>query len=183
MAKEKARLQKEKQAQLDKLEQEKLKLDKSKKDKEARAQEAKAAALAAKQKALLLAQEEAQRAEQDHKKSIARMMALANGNGDDRSSGTAAKSAGPSAGYAGRIKALLKRNTTYVETPTGNPTVEIEVRTSPDGTILSRKIIKTSGVKSWDEAVLNAIDKTEVFPRDIDGRVHSPYTIVHRPND
>ena len=31
--------------------------------------------------------------------------------------------------------------------------------------------------KSWDEAVLRALDKTEVLPRDVDGRVHSPLII------
>jgi len=57
----------------------------------------------------------------------------------------------------------------------------VEVRTSPDGTIIARKIIKSSGVKAWDEAVLKAIDKTEVLPRDTDGRVPPALIIEFRP--
>ena len=63
----------------------------------------------------------------------------------------------------------------------GNPVAEVEVRTAPDGTILSSKITKSSGVKSWDDAVLRAIEKTEVLPRDLDGRVPSPMIIALRP--
>jgi colicin import membrane protein len=69
------------------------------------------------------------------------------------------------------------------DTVAGNPRAEVEVRTSPDGTIISRKLTQSSGVKSWDEAVLKAIDKTEVLPRDTDGRVPSPITITFRPKD
>ncbi len=65
----------------------------------------------------------------------------------------------------------------------GNPTAEIEVRTSPDGTIVSRKLIKSSGVKAWDDAVLKAIDKTDALPRDTDGRVPSTLIITFRPKD
>ena len=32
-------------------------------------------------------------------------------------------------------------------------------------------------------AVLKAIDKTEILPRDTDGRVHSPLLLVFKPND
>jgi colicin import membrane protein len=59
----------------------------------------------------------------------------------------------------------------------------VEVRASPDGTIVARKLIQSSGVKAWDEAVLRAIDKTEVLPRDTDGRVPSPLEISFRPKD
>jgi len=42
---------------------------------------------------------------------------------------------------------------------------------------------KSSGNPSWDNAVLKAIDKTEILPRDTDGRVHSPLLLVFKPND
>lgn len=165
IAKEKERLQKEKQREREKLELEKLKTDKLNKDKN---KDKQAQAL------------EAKKLEETRRKNIQDMLAKA-GNGPEGSSGSAAQSKGPSPGYAGRIKALLKRNTTYVDTVVGTPTAEVEVRSSPDGTILSRRLVKSSGVKSWDEAVLNAIDKTEVFPRDVDGRVPSPMIISHSP--
>lgn len=174
-AKDKVRLEKEKQREREnveraKLEQEALKLDKLKADKLKKDKEKDKQAQAL----------EAKKLEETRRKNIQDMLAKA-GNGPEGSSGTAAQSKGVSAGYAGRIRALLKRNTTYVDTITGNPTAEVEVRTSPDGTILSRRLLKSSGVKSWDEAVLNAIDRTEVFPRDENGRVPSPIIISHSP--
>ena len=62
-----------------------------------------------------------------------------------------------------------------------NPAAEVEVRAAPDGTIIARKLLKSSGVKSWDDAVLKAIDKTEVLPRDVDGRVPAVMVITFRP--
>ena len=59
----------------------------------------------------------------------------------------------------------------------------VEVRCAPDGTIVGKKLIKSSGNAAWDNAVLKAIDKTEVLPRDTDGRVHSPLVISFRPKD
>ena len=47
--------------------------------------------------------------------------------------------------------------------------------------IQDQKRIKGSGVKSWDDAVLKAIDKTEVMPRDVDGRVPPVIIITFRP--
>ena len=114
---------------------------------------------------------------------LKRMAGLASGSGSATSTGTAAQSSGPSAGYAGRIRARIKPNITYTDTITGNPMAEVEVRTSPDGTIISRKLTQSSGVKSWDDAVLNAIDKTEVLPRDVDGRVPAALVISFRPRD
>jgi colicin import membrane protein len=55
------------------------------------------------------------------------------------------------------------------------------VQMAPDGTITSRRLIKPSGIASWDQAVLRALDKTQVLPRDIDGRVHTPLLIEFRP--
>ncbi len=114
---------------------------------------------------------------------LKRMAALAAGSGSDTSQGSAAQSSGPSAGYGGRIRARIKPNITFTDTISGNPLADVEVRTSPDGTIISRRLTKSSGVKSWDDAVLSAIDKTEVLPRDVDGRVPPVLTIGFRPQD
>ena len=51
------------------------------------------------------------------------------------------------------------------------------------GTIISRKLVKSSGVASWDEAVLRAIDKTETLPKDTNGLVPTPLRLVFRPKD
>lgn len=114
---------------------------------------------------------------------LKRMAALAAGSGSDSSQGSAAQSSGPSAGYGGRIRARIKPNITFTDTISGNPLAEVEVRTSPDGTIISRRLTKSSGLKSWDDAVLAAIDKTEVLPRDVDGRVPPTLVISFRPRD
>jgi len=112
---------------------------------------------------------------------IERMRNLASGTGSDDARGTAARSAGPSDSYAGRVRARVKPNIVFTDDIPGNPTAEIEVRMAPDGTITSKRVVKSSGVSSWDAAVLRALDRTEVLPRDIDGRVHSPLIIEFRP--
>lgn len=111
------------------------------------------------------------------------MAGLAGTSGDANSRGTALQSSGPSAGYAGRIRARIKPNITYLETISDNPAAEVEVRATATGTILSRKLTKSSGVPSWDQAVLNAIDKTEELPRDVDGRTPPVLILVFRPRD
>jgi colicin import membrane protein len=97
--------------------------------------------------------------------------------------GSALQASGPSPSYAGRIRARIKPNIVFSEEIAGNPVAEVEVRAAPDGTIVGRKLIKSSGVANWDEAVLKAIDKTEILPRDTDGRVPSPLLISFRPKD
>jgi colicin import membrane protein len=111
------------------------------------------------------------------------MQGMAGASGDENAKGSALKSSGPSASYAGRIRARIKPNITFTEDIAGNPKAEVEVRTSPDGTILSRKLLSSSGNKSWDEAVLKAIDKTAILPRDEDGRVPPVLEISFRPKD
>lgn len=125
-------------------------------------------------------EKEAKLREQARKDQLARMAALA-GTGAPSSQGNAAKSSGPSDSYAGRIRARVKPNIVFADDTPGNPIAEVEVRMAPDGTIVSRKITKPSGVKAWDDAVIRALDKTEILPRDVDGRVHTPLIIEFRP--
>jgi colicin import membrane protein len=202
IARDKAKQRKEQQ-QRELLEKEKQLKDKQKADKAAADKQEKAKTLKAKE---LKEAKEAQAAKDlkaakdakakpaesavDAKKladlrlqNLKRMAGLAAGSGNDSSQGTAAQSSGPSAGYAGRIRARIKPNITFTDTISGNPTAEVEVRTSPDGTIISRRLTQSSGVKSWDDAVLAAIDKSEVLPRDVDGRVPPALVISFRPRD
>ena len=199
--KEKARQLKEREREQkrDRFESERRQKDVAQKAKKLRdereAREAEQRDKLAREKKLQLEQQKVQSAktDADTKKvaelraaQMARMRNMANqttGSGDATASGSAKQASGPSAGYSGRIRARIKPNITYTESVAGNPTAEVEVRTSPDGTIISRKLIKFSGVKSWDDAVLNAIDKTEVLPRDVDGRVPSLLTLVFSPKD
>ena len=102
---------------------------------------------------------------------LERMRGLAGATGAANATGTAAKDAAPSASYGGRIKARIKPNIVLTTDVSGNPITEVEVRCAPDGSIIGRRIIKPSGNSTWDETVLRAIDRTEVLPRDVDGRV------------
>ena len=55
------------------------------------------------------------------------------------------------------------------------------VRASATGTILARRLVKSSGNKDWDVAVLRAIDRTAELPRDTDGRVPPVLVITFTP--
>jgi colicin import membrane protein len=114
---------------------------------------------------------------------LKRIQGLAGASGNESATGTAKQSTGPSAGYAGRVVARIKPNIVFTEDISTNPTAVIEVRCAPDGRITGKKLIKSSGIKAWDEAVMRAIDKTEILPKDIDGTVPSSFEISFRPKD
>ena len=135
-----------------------------------------------KEEALKLKQDQA-KIDAARENNLKRMLSQAGATGEATSTGTAARTAGPSAGYAGRIKARIQPNIVFADSVDGNPLATVEVRLAPDGTIIGKKLVKSSGVKAWDDAVLRAIDKTEVLPRDTDGRVPSPFEIDFRPHD
>ena len=122
------------------------------------------------------AEREAQR-----KANLARMMNELGGTGG--AGVPSATSAGPSAAYAGRIKARIKPNIVFTEQVAGNPLARVEVRCAPDGRIMARKLTSSSGVAAWDEAVLRAVDRTEVLPADERGKVPSVLLLEFRPND
>lgn len=149
--------------------------EKEKKDKEAKKlQEQKEAKQAA---------EEAKKLEAIRRDNMKRIAGLAGATGGENATGTALRASGPSDSYGGRIRARIKPNIVFTEEAPNNTPAEVEVRCAPDGTIVGFKLVKSSGNKSWDDAVLKAIQKTEVLPRDIDGRVHSPLLISFRPRD
>ena len=121
--------------------------------------------------------------EAQRKQNIARTLGLAGATGGEAAKGTAQKSSGPSASYGGKVKARIKPNIIFTGDIAGNPSAEVEVRTALDGTIMSQRLVKSSGNKAWDDAVVNAIIRTEVMPRDVDGRVPTPMIIEFRPKD
>ena len=199
--KEKAELKRKEREKEEKAAKEKAEKDKAAKDKaekEKKAQEDKALE---KKKAAEKAEADAKKRKQDEARkaadakadaarmdalrseNIKRMQGLAGASGGDNATGSALKSSGPSASYAGRLVGRIKPNITYPGDVVGNPRAEVEVKVSPDGTILSRRIVQTSGNRAWDDAVLRAIDKTEVFPKDTDGRVPSVIVLGFRPQD
>ncbi len=117
------------------------------------------------------------------KDNIARMNALAGATGAPEAKGSALQSSGPSASYGGKVRAKVKPNVIFTEDIIGNPVAEVEVRTTLDGTITSQRLVKSSGNKAWDDAVITAIVRTGTMPRDTDGRVPTPMIIEFRPKD
>jgi colicin import membrane protein len=125
----------------------------------------------------------AEQKEAERQKNLERMAGLAGATGAPNSPGTAQQSSGPSSGYAGLIKGRVRPNLVFTSDVSGNPMVSVEVRLAPDGTVLGRpRVIKSSGNKEWDEAVVRAFEKTEVLPRD-GGKIWSPLVIDWRVND
>jgi colicin import membrane protein len=180
---EKAKAEKEK-AEKDKAAKAKLekeKLAKEKKAQEDKEREKKKAA--EKEKADKAEKAEAARADALRQENLKRMQGMAGASGGDNATGTALKSSGPSATYAGRLVGRIKPNITYPGDMVGNPRAEVEVRVAPDGAIQSRRILQSSGNKAWDDAVLRAIDKTEILPKDTDGRVPPVIVLGFRPLD
>ena len=159
-----------KAAKADKLKAEALKVEREKVERAEKAAAVTEKADAARQEAIRSA-------------NLKRLQGLAGATGAATDTGTAARSSGPSASYAGRIMARIKPNIVFGDTPDGNPMATVEVKLAPDGTIVAKRLVKSSGVKSWDEAVLRAIERTEILPRDIDGRVPPPFQIDFRLRD
>ena len=147
------------------------------------AEEKKKIELEKQRKQALQAKQEAQRIEAQRSDNLKRIAGLAGASGAPDAKGTALRSSGPSGSYAGRISARIKPNIVFTEEIAGNPVADVEVRSAPNGTILSRKLIKSSGLKAWDDAVLKAIDKTEKLPPDTDGQVPAAMIIGFRPKD
>ncbi len=182
--KDKAEKLKAEQEREDKEREKKKLAEKAKAEEKAKqlAQDKKRAEEKAKKEAQAKAEEE-KRSEAQRQENIRRMQGMAGASGSDDAKGSALKASGPSAGYAGKIRARIKPNITFNDDLDGNPKAEVEVRVAPDGTILSRKLIQTSGNKAWDDAVLKAIDKTETLPRDTDNKVPPVMVISFRPKD
>ena len=160
LAQEKKRLQ-DKQAALDK-----QKLDKEKQRKQA-----------------LQAQQDAKNSEVRRNEFITNALSKAGATGAQGSTGTALQSSGPSASYKGRIAAYFKAHRIgYLGT--GNPKVVVRFSTSPDGSVIGKslKIVSSSGVKAWDDAVVAALEMA-VLPRDADGRVPPDLELGLSPND
>ena len=122
-------------------------------------------------------------ADKQRQENIKRSLGLAGATGSADAKGSAQKASGPSASYGGKVRAKVKPNIVFTEDISGNPTAEVEVRTALDGSIISQRLIKSSGNKAWDDAVIKAIIRTETMPKDLDGRVPTPMILEFRPKD
>ncbi len=126
-------------------------------------------------------QAEAQRLAKQREDNLKRMLGQAGATGAPGATGTALKDAAPSASYAGKLIAAIKPKILFTESVSGIAAADVEVRASPTGSVLSRRLVKSSGNKDWDDAVLRAIDRTGELPRDTDGRVPPVLVISFTP--
>lgn len=124
------------------------------------------------------------RAEAVRKQYLQRMMSAAGGSDDvSASPNTGRGPASMSRGYANRVAAAIKRNIVFPDTISGNPLAVVSVRCLPNGRIIARRLVKSSGAPAWDDAVLRAIDRTETLPLNDDGSVPTNMEIEFRPQD
>ena len=168
-------------AERERLERERQRDAKAKADAQQREQQAKREQQEQRDKQAA-AQAEEQRLAKQREDNLKRMLGQAGATGAPGSTGTALKDAAPSASYAGKLIARIKPNILLTDPVSGNPSADVEVRASPTGSILSRRLVKPSGNKDWDDAVLRAIDRTAELPRDTDGRVPPVLVISFTPS-
>lgn len=185
--KEKKKLEAEKKAREQKeLERAKEKEKEKEKERDRRRQEAEAAAAEKK---------EAERVARLREQALQRMQSQLGGagsaaeagkpgatGGSPGSTGTASRSAAPSAGYEGRVRARIYPNIVFTGRRDLSVQASVEVRVATDGSIIGKRLLKSSGVPDWDEAVLRAIDRTQVLPRDTDGRIPPVFELVFDPS-
>ena len=128
---------------------------------------------------------EKQEAEARHQAAVKRLQSMAGSAGTPVDTGVAPKASGPSASYIGRLRAKVKPNITFpdnlLQNVVGNPTAEVEVTCSPSGKIEDVNLLKPSGNKAWDDAVVNGLYKTDMLPRDVDGSVQTRLVFSFRP--
>ena len=168
--KDKAEKQKTEKQKAEKLKAEKDKLAKEKERKEEEARKLKEEE-EAREKAKEEERKEAAAKEKMRQEQLKRIQGLAGATGSPEARGTAQRSAAPSSSYAGKIVEAIKNNTTFTDANAGRPSVVVLVKTQSNGQITSYRVVKASGNKTWDDAVLRAVEKMGSVPRDVDGRV------------
>jgi colicin import membrane protein len=113
------------------------------------------------------------RTERLREENLRRLAAQLPGSAPAPSPGTDTVTAAPSASYAGRVRARIFPNVRFLDLVPSQAIAEVEIKVAPDGKITSRRLVKSSGVPAWDEAVLAAIDRTDQLPLD-EGRAPPP---------
>jgi colicin import membrane protein len=172
-----AKLKKEADEKLAKLEAKKLADKKEAEDKLKEEKEEKLAAEKEKKKAAAekLAKEKADKAAKD--KAFAAEMSRITGAAAKGSTGTAAQSTGGKVdgGYQAAIRAKIKSNLVY---GTADDTLKAtyEITQLPSGEIIGVRKVKSSGSPAYDSAIENAIAKSSPLPKKKDGTVEREFT-------
>ncbi|HEU4373287.1 MAG TPA: energy transducer TonB [Telluria sp.] len=102
-------------------------------------------------------------------------------------SGEAAKSTAPrsDSGYIASITAKVKGTTSYSGDTdvAGNPKAEFKVEQLPTGEIISARLVKSSGIPAFDNAVEKGIIKASPLPKKKDGTVERTLVIAFKMKD
>ena len=114
-----------------------------------------------------------------HDENLKRMMGQM--DAPTTATGTAARNAGPSANWAGKVAALINSHLVYTGSMSGLRPPDIRIRVATDGTILSESITSKSGNSAYDDAVVNAVIATQKLPRDTDGSLPSDVVLTFKP--
>lgn len=121
------------------------------------------------------------RLEAQRQENLKRMLGQAGATGSANAKGSAERDAGASATYAGKLRAHILPHVVWTDPLPPVRAAEVEVRSSPTGRVLTRRIVRSSGNTAWDEAVLRAVDRAGTLPADTDGRVPSSIVISFSP--
>jgi len=106
--------------------------------------------------------------------------------GTTPSTGSAAQNSAPSQSYIGRLRRVVRDSVNFsTEGLAGNPKAEVEVRASPTGTIISSRLVASSGVDEWDKAVMRGIGRLNSLPlpRAGEGRIPEVMILELRPKE
>ena len=89
-----------------------------------------------------------------------------------------------SPGFAEKVIKFIKPKITFNPAGVvGNPAVTIQVDLAPDGRIIKQKLVKSSGLSEWDNAILRTLELAGSLPKDDNGSVPRQITLIFRPKD
>lgn len=120
---------------------------------------------------------------EDNLRRMREQMGAPDAAGLPTATGQAARDAAPSASYAGKVAQRIRDNIILTAEVPGNPLAVVELKTGPGGTVVGHRLLKSSGNKEWDEAVLRSVERTDSLPRDTDGRVPPTLELSLRPKE
>lgn len=128
-----------------------------------------------------------QAADEQHRLDKLRAEEMKRITGGAGSAGEAAKSSAPriDTGYLASITSKIKSATSYPGSTTvpGNPKAVFKVDELPTGEIISVKLVKSSGISAFDDAVEKGIIKASPLPKKKNGTVERTLEIAFSMKD
>jgi colicin import membrane protein len=87
--------------------------------------------------------------------------------------------------YAAALRARVLQNIFFAVPPDlrGNPSAEFWIEQSASGDVISVRLLKSSGLPGYDEAVARAIERASPLPKRSDGSVVPTFRMTFRPKD